>query len=86
MGDNFGIGFGLEFDAFGLEFLLQDGVVFDNAVMDNRNLAVKALVRVRVLFGGGAVGSPTGVGDTDMAMKWLLYWAYRAGLIGGRRD
>lgn len=70
---HFGVCFGLEQDAVCLETLLQGGIVFDNAVMDNGNLAVKALVGVGVLFGGGAVGGPACVGDTDAS-------AYRGGL------
>ena len=65
VGDDFRIGFGLEFDTFRNELRLEACVVFDNAVVDNRNFSVKARVRVRVGFGGGAVGGPARVGDTD---------------------
>ena len=73
MGDDFGVGFGLEFDSFCLQLLFQDGVVLDNAVVDNRDVAVKALVRVCVFDGRGAVGGPAGVGDTDMTVERLVF-------------
>ena len=41
--------------------------------MHDRDVSVKALVRVRVLFCGGAVGGPTGVGDTDMTVEMLAF-------------
>ncbi len=66
--DDFGIGFGLEFNTFGDEFCLEACVVFDDAVVDNRNFSVKARVRVCVFFGGGAVGGPARVGDADRAL------------------
>ena len=62
VGDDFGVGFGLELDSLGNEFCLEACVVFDDAVVDNRNFSVVAGVRVGVFFGGGAVGGPAGVG------------------------
>ncbi len=50
----------------------QLGVIFDDAVMDDRQTVVRD-VRVRVALGGGAVGRPTGVGNTDLAPRRLLF-------------
>ena len=72
VGDHFSIGLGLEFDSFSLQLLFQDGVVLDNAVVDNRDVAVKALVRVCVFDGRGAVGGPAGVRDTDMSLDRVI--------------
>ena len=69
MRDDFGVRFGLKLDSLGLQLLLQHSVVFDDAVVHNRNVAIKALVRVGVFLGRGAVGSPAGVRDTDVPMK-----------------
>ena len=63
--DDFRIGFGLEFNAFGDELCLEACVVLDDAVVDNRDFSVKACVRVRIGFGGGTVGGPARVGDAD---------------------
>ena len=52
--------------------------------MDNRNLAVKALVGVSVLFGGCTVGGPAGVGDADMAMERLVFeFVFKGGNLAG---
>ena len=48
VGDDFRIGFGLEFNTFGDELRLEACVVLDDAVVDNRDFSVKACVRVRV--------------------------------------
>ena len=68
MGDDFGIGVGLELDAFADELGLQGGVVFDNAVVDDGEFPVKAHVGVGVGFGGGAVGCPAGMRDAYMSL------------------
>ena len=65
VGYDFGIGLGLEFYTFGNELRLEACVVFDDAVVDYRNLSIIACVRVCVCFGGGAMGGPTRVGDAD---------------------
>ena len=69
VGYDFGIGLGLEFYTFGDELRLEACVVFDNAVVDNRNLSVIACVRVCVCFGGGTMGGPTRVGDTNRTLE-----------------
>ena len=54
----FGVGIRGELDAGLLELGPQDGVVLDDAVVDNRDLAVGARVGVGVAVGGLAVGGP----------------------------
>src|SRR5690606_18552368 len=66
VGDHFGIGFGSKDVAEICELFTQGAVVFDDAVMDDgqafRNM------RVGVVLGRFAVGSPAGVGDAQMAV------------------
>ena len=54
-------------EAVGEQFLLERGEVLDDAVVDEREFAVVAEVRVRVLVGRGAVGRPAGVADAGVA-------------------
>src|SRR5262249_1316010 len=63
----FGVRLALEDDAFHLELLLQDGVILDHAVVDNRNLflAGPGDMRVGVAVGGPAMGGPAGVADAN---------------------
>ena len=68
MGDDFGVGFGLEFVAFGDEVLLELEIVFDDAVVDDHEGACAVAVGVGVFFGGAAVGGPAGVADAEGAV------------------
>jgi hypothetical protein len=61
VGDDFGVGLGDELMAVGGELLLERQIVLDDAVVDDDDLALAVAVRVGVLFGGTAMGGPTGV-------------------------
>jgi hypothetical protein len=63
VGDDLGVGFGLEFVAFGDEGGFELEVVFDDAVVDDDKGAGAVAVGVCVFFGGAAVGGPAGVAD-----------------------
>src|SRR5208282_4514471 len=76
MGDevsnDFRIGLATEDVALGLELLLEGGVVFDDAVMDDGDGAIAAYVRVGIGVGGAAVGRPARVADAVAARGRLL--------------
>ena len=63
VGDDFGVGFGDELVAFALQLFLQLEIIFDDAVVDDDDLAGAVAMRVRVFFGGTAVRGPAGVAD-----------------------
>ena len=63
LGCDFGIGLRGEMVAFGLQVETQLGGVFDDAVMDDGDLAVTGGMRVRIDVIRHAVGGPTGVAD-----------------------
>ena len=63
VGDDFGIGLGLEGVAFVLELLLEGQVVFDDAVVHHDDVAFAVAVRVGVFLGGAAMGGPPRVAD-----------------------
>ena len=63
--DRFGIGFGGEFLAGGFQLRAQGGMVFDDAVMHDRD--TRGAVRMGVAFGRCAVGCPARVADTGGA-------------------
>ena len=67
--DRFGVGFGMEHLAECLEFGAEFGVIFDNAVMDDGN--TRGAVRMRVGFGGRAMGGPARVADACRALQGL---------------
>ncbi len=69
MGDDFGVGLGLEGVALGYEGGLGGEIVFDDAVVDDDEGAGAVAVRVGVLFGGTAVGGPAGVADAVGAVE-----------------
>ncbi len=58
-----GIGVGREAVAFGLQVETQLGGVFDDAVVDDGDLAVTGGVRMRVHIVRHAIGGPTGMAD-----------------------
>ena len=76
VGDDLGVGFGLELVALGDEGLLELEIVFDDAVVDDDEGAGAVAVGVGVLFRGAAVGGPAGVADAVGAVE-------RRGLDGG---
>ena len=63
MGDDFGVGFGLEDVALGDEGGFEREVVFDDAVVHDDEGSGAVAVGVGVFFGGAAVGGPAGVAD-----------------------
>jgi hypothetical protein len=63
VGDDLGVGFGLEDMPFGLELLFQPEVVFNNAVVHHHEVALAVAVRMRILFVGAAVSGPACVTD-----------------------
>ena len=69
VGDHLGIGFGLELVALVLELLLEAEIVFDDAVVDDDDVALAVAVRMRVFFGGAAMGGPTRVADAEHAIE-----------------
>ena len=71
VGDDFGVGLGDELVAFGDQLLLQREVVFDDAVVDDDELAGAVAVGVCVLFRGAAVSGPAGVADAVGAVERL---------------
>ena len=62
-----GVGVAGELDAGGLEFGAQLGVVLDDPVVDDRDLARGVAVRVGVAVGRPAVGGPAGVAEAGAA-------------------
>ena len=68
MGYHFGVRFRLEDNALFDELGLKACVVLDDAVVDNGNLSVKAYMGVGILFCGGAMGGPAGVGDSNVSL------------------
>ncbi|MCY1398324.1 hypothetical protein D9M71_133530 [compost metagenome] len=71
MDDDFGVGVRGEDITLGLELLTQSFVVFDDAVVDDRQL-LAGEVRVGIALAGGAVGGPAGVGDAQATDQRLL--------------
>ena len=65
MGDDFGVGLRSENVAGGLEALAQRFVVLDDAVVNDRDLAVRDM-RMRIRGGGRAVRRPAGVRDAGV--------------------
>ena len=70
MHDRLGVGVALEHVALGAELRLELAEVLDDAVMDDRDLAVH--VRMRVALGGTAVRRPARVADAGVALQRLL--------------
>ncbi len=67
-----GIGRGLEGIAVLLQALLKHRIVLDNTVMDNRQLLRLGVVRVRIHRIRLAVGSPTGMRNTNRSPHILI--------------
>ena len=67
MGDDLGIGFGLEIDSpVSGQVLFQFQVVFDDAVVDDGDPAAVGKMRMGVLVARRAMGRPAGMADADM--------------------
>jgi hypothetical protein len=71
-GGDLGVGLARELGPGIQELLLQLGEVLDDAVVDERELAVVAEVGVRVAVCGAAVGRPAGVADAGVAVGQRL--------------
>ena len=69
--DDFGVGFGGEFVAFGGQLLLEREIVLDNAVVHHHDFSGAVAVGMGVFFGGTAVGGPAGVSDAVGAVERL---------------
>src|SRR5690606_3268203 len=67
-----GVGLGGEGVALGEQEFFDRDVVFDDAVVNEHDLAVAAEVRVGVGVGDAAVGGPARVRDADVAGEFLL--------------
>jgi hypothetical protein len=70
VGDDFGIGFGLEDIALGLQFGLERLVVFDDAVVDDGD-ATAGYMGVGIGLGYAAVSGPARMGDAKLAGQGL---------------
>src|SRR5207245_5704395 len=69
MGDDLGIGLGLELVTQCAQLALQLFVILDDAVVDDDERAAAVAVRVSVLLGGAAVGGPAGVPDAERPLE-----------------
>ena len=65
VGEDFGVGLGVEVMAFPFEPGAERAVVFDDAVVDERDVAGLVEMRVGVDLGRRAVGGPAGVGNAS---------------------
>ena len=70
--EHLGVGVALELHAFLLQLLLQVGVVLDDAVVDDGQIARLRIMGVRIAARRLAVGSPAGVGNADGAADVLV--------------
>jgi len=69
--NDFGVGFGSELVALGNQLFLERKIVFDDAIVDDDDLAGAVAMRVGVLLSGTAVGGPAGVSDAIGAVERL---------------
>ena len=63
LGDDFGVGFGVELDIVGLEHLAERAVVFDDAVMDDSDAEMLIKMGMGILAGGFSMRGPAGMRD-----------------------
>ena len=63
LGDHLGVGVAAEDHAFVLQLFLEDRVIFDDAVVDERDSAIGAEMRMGVAIVGGTVRGPARVAD-----------------------
>ena len=93
VGDDFGVGFGRELVAFVDQLLLQADIVFDDAVVDDDDLAGAIAMGMSVFFRGAAVRGPARVADAVGAVERLqaddlfqiAQLAFGAANLAGRR-
>src|SRR5688500_11899957 len=69
--EHFGIRFGVKYMARRGQALLEAIVVFDHAVMNDRQPAAGVEVRMRVLVAGCAMRSPPGMPDAGVPGNWI---------------
>jgi hypothetical protein len=67
MREHFGVGVGLEHNAFTLKPQLESGGIFDNAVMNDGESLSGIRMRMRICVTGFAVSGPPRVCDAGMA-------------------
>ena len=72
MNYNFGVGFTFKDIAVFNEFFFENVVVFDDAVVDERNFSIHGGVWVRVYIGRLTVSCPTGMADSGMTTSVLF--------------
>ena len=72
VGEDFGVGLGGELVALGDEAVFEELMVFDDAVVDEGELAGLVEVRMGVGVGGRAMGGPAGVADANGAGDGLF--------------
>ena len=85
MRDDFGVGLGDELVAFALELLLQLEVIFDDAVVDDYDLAAAIAVRMCVFLGRATMGGPAGVADSVGALdRRFLQYLFEVAEFSGR--
>jgi hypothetical protein len=70
--EHLGVGFGLEGVVLADQEAFDRGVIFDDAVVHERELAIAAEMRVRVGVGHPAVGGPTRMADAGRAGKMVF--------------
>jgi hypothetical protein len=72
VGDDFGVGIGVEPVTLGYELMFEREIILDNAVMDNDDLPGAIAVRMGVLLGGTTVGRPARVTESIVAVDWMF--------------
>src|SRR5437588_2838297 len=73
MRQHFSIGVGGELvAAFALELLAQGGVIFNHAVMHQRDFSALVEMRMRIFVGHFSVGGPASVADSVLPRGWFL--------------
>jgi hypothetical protein len=72
MRNDFGISLGGKLVAFFDQLLLQAQIVFDNAIVDDHNLAGAIAMGMSVLFSGASMGGPAGVANAVTTMQRIL--------------
>ncbi len=73
MGNGFGVGAGLKHVAQLLQLVSQRGIILNDAIVDERDVAGAATVGVGIDIRGLAVGGPAGVADAQRAFDGLFF-------------
>ncbi len=84
MHGHLGVGVAGELHARGFQFGAHDGVVLDDAVVDDRDLLGGVAVRVGVAVGRPAVGRPAGMPEAGAARKGACVGFGQRGLEVGQ--